>query len=67
VGEVDEFYGRLKREGASKGLMIELQFMFADWFYLHIKEWDKAFVAFLKSKNVPPSDILAKVVNTLAK
>ena len=52
VREVAELYGRLKREGASKGLMVELQYMFADWFSLHIKEWDKPFATFLKRKNV---------------
>ena len=50
--EVSELFGRLYREGASKGLMVEVQDMFADWYTLHIKEWDKPFAAFLKSKNV---------------
>lgn len=50
--EVSELFGRLQREGASKGLMVEVQYMFADWYTLHIKEWDKPFAAFLKSKNV---------------
>ena len=50
--EVGELYNRSKREGASKGLKIELQDMFADWIVLHIKEWDKPFAAFLKSKNI---------------
>ena len=45
-------YGRLNMEGASKSLMAEVQYMFADWYYLHIKEWDKPFADFLKSKNV---------------
>jgi hemerythrin len=52
MGEVSELYGRLYREGASKGLMVEVQDMFAGWYTLHIKEWDKPFAAFLKSKNV---------------
>ena len=51
VLEVAELYGRLKKEGASKGLMVELQYMFADWFSLHVKEWDKPLAIFLKSKN----------------
>jgi len=57
--EVGELYNRSKREGASKGLKIELQDMFADWIVLHIKEWDKPFAAFMKSKNVSavPLDI----------
>ena len=50
--EVTELFGRLHREGASKGLMVEVQYMFSDWYTLHIKEWDKPFAAFLKSKNV---------------
>jgi hemerythrin len=51
--EVTELFGRLQREGASKGLMVEVQYMFADWYTLHIKEWDKPFAAFLKSKDIP--------------
>ena len=50
--EVTELFGRLQREGASKGLLVEVQYMFADWYTLHIKEWDKPFADFLKSKNV---------------
>jgi hemerythrin len=50
--EVTELFGRLQREGASKGLLVEVQYMFADWYTLHIKEWDKPFANFLKSKNV---------------
>lgn len=65
VEEVGEFYGRLKKEGASKGLMIELQIMFADWFYFHIREWDKAFASFLKSNNVSDSDTLTEIMNIL--
>ncbi len=52
MGEVSELYGRLYREGASKALMVEVQDMFAGWYTLHIKEWDKPFAAFLKSRNV---------------
>ena len=51
--EVSELFGRLQREGASKGLMVEVQYMFADWYTLHIKEWDKPFADFLKSKDIP--------------
>lgn len=50
--EVTELFNRSKRQGASKGLKVELQYMFSDWIVLHIKEWDKPFAAFLKSKNV---------------
>jgi hemerythrin-like metal-binding protein len=50
--EVSDLYRRLYREEASKGLMVELQYMFADWFNLHIKEWDKHFATFLKNKNL---------------
>ncbi len=52
--EVSELFARAEREGASKGLMAELQYMFADWIQLHIKEWDQPFAAFLKSRNVSP-------------
>jgi len=60
IWEVEELYERSKREGASKGLKIELQYMFADWIVLHIKEWDKAFAAFMKSNDltaVPLPDV----------
>jgi hemerythrin len=50
MSEVGQLYGRVRREGASKGLLAELQYMFADWFNLHIKEWDKPLATFLKSK-----------------
>jgi hemerythrin len=50
MNEVADLYGRLKREGGSTGLLAELQYMFADWFNLHIKEWDKPLAAFLKNK-----------------
>ena len=50
--EVAELFIRTKREGASKGLKVELQYMFADCIVLHIKEWDKPFAAFMKTKNV---------------
>jgi len=50
--EVTELFIRSKREGTSKGLKIELQYMFADWYVLHIKEWDKPFAAFLKKNNL---------------
>jgi hemerythrin len=53
--EVNELYGRLRKEGASKGLMVEVQYMFADWFYLHIREWDQPFAAFLKKRKVASS------------
>ena len=52
IKEVAELFIRTKREGASKGLKVELQYMFADWIVLHIKEWDKPFAAFMKTKNV---------------
>jgi hemerythrin-like metal-binding protein len=50
--EVTDLFIRFKREGASKGLKVELQYLVADWYVLHIKEWDKPFAAFMKSKNV---------------
>ena len=55
MAEVTELFGRLYREGATKGLLAEVQYMFADWYYLHIREWDKPFADFLKSKNVSPT------------
>jgi len=53
--EVAKLVNRSKKEGASRGLLIELQYQFIDWFLLHIKEWDQPFAAFLKSSNIPPS------------
>jgi hemerythrin-like metal-binding protein len=50
--EVAELFIRSKREGVSKGLKVEMQYMFEDWYVLHIKEWDKPFATFMKSKNV---------------
>jgi len=50
MSEVGQLYGRVKREGASKGLLAELQYILADWFNLHIMEWDKPLATFLKSK-----------------
>ena len=50
--EVAELFIRFKSEGANKGLKVELQYLVADWYVLHIKEWDKPFAAFMKSKNV---------------
>ena len=58
--EVTELYGRLNREGTSKGLLAEVQYMFADWYYHHIKEWDKPFADFLKSKKVSSLASLAE-------
>ena len=50
--EVNDLFIRFKSEGANKGLKVELQYLVADWYVLHIKEWDKPFAAFMKSKNV---------------
>jgi hemerythrin-like metal-binding protein len=57
--EVTDLFNRSKREGTSSGLKVEMQYMFEDWYRLHIKEWDKPFAAFMKSKNVSavPLDI----------
>jgi len=53
--EVDKLVNRSKKEGASRGLLIELQYQFIDWFLYHIKEWDQPFADFLKSSNIPLS------------
>jgi hemerythrin len=50
--EVGNLFNRFKREGASKGLKVELQYLVTDWYVLHIKEWDKPFAKFMKSINV---------------
>jgi hemerythrin len=50
--EVGDLFNRFKRDGASKGLMAELQYLVTDWYFLHIKEWDKPFADFMRSKNV---------------
>jgi hemerythrin len=50
--EVGDLFNRFKRDGASKGLMAELQYLVSDWYVLHIKEWDKPFANFMRSKNV---------------
>ena len=62
--EVAELFGRLYKEGASKGLMAEVQYMFADWYYFHIKEWDKPFADFLKSRNVSSLSSMAEITGT---
>jgi hemerythrin len=53
--EVDKLVSRLKKEGTSRGLLIELQDQFTSWFIYHIKEWDQPFAAFLKTNNISPS------------
>lgn len=50
--EVNELIERFKYEGPSKGLKVELQYLVTDWYILHIKEWDKPFADFMRSKNV---------------
>ena len=52
AGEVSSLFNRIKSEGASEGLRVELQYMITDWYVLHIKEWDMPFAKFMKSKNV---------------
>jgi hemerythrin len=53
--EVAELFARAKREGASRGKLVELQYLLTDWIQLHIKEWDKPFAGFLKEMNVSSS------------
>ena len=48
----EERIERFKYEGPSKGLKVELQYLVTDWYILHIKEWDKPFADFMRSKNV---------------
>jgi hemerythrin len=50
--EVGNLFNRFKREGASKGLKVELQYLVTDWYVLHIKEWDMPFAKYMKSINV---------------
>jgi hemerythrin len=50
--EVTDLFDRFKREGANKGLKVELQYLVSDWYVYHIKEWDKPFADFMKSKNL---------------
>lgn len=52
--DVKKLVNRSKKEGVSRGLLIELQYQFIDWFVQHIKEWDQPFATFLKSSNMPP-------------
>jgi hemerythrin-like metal-binding protein len=49
--EVTNLFNRFKREGASKGLRVELQYMVSDWYILHIKEWDMPFAKYMKGIN----------------
>jgi hemerythrin len=51
--KVGKLANRLKKEGASRALLIELQYQFIDWFVYHIKEWDQPFAAFIKSSDLP--------------
>ena len=46
--EVGMLVRRLNKEGATKGLLVELQYQLIDWFSHHIKEWDQPFAIFLK-------------------
>ena len=55
--EVNELIERFKYEGPSKGLKVELQYLVTDWYVLHIKEWDKPFADFMRSKNVSAVDL----------
>lgn len=58
--KVGRLVKRLEKEGASRGLLIELQYQFIDWFLYHIKEWDQPFAAYLNSNNIPTTFSLAK-------
>jgi hemerythrin len=49
--EVGKLVIRSKKEGATRGLLFELQYQFTDWFLYHIKEWDQPFAAFLESND----------------
>jgi len=49
--DVGKLVSRFIKEGASRGLLIELQYQFTDWFVYHIKEWDQPFAEFLKSND----------------
>ena len=53
--KVGQLVNRLKKEGASRALLIELQYQFIDWFVFHIKEWDQPLAVFLKSRDMPSS------------
>ncbi|MBE9521088.1 MAG: hemerythrin family protein [Proteobacteria bacterium] len=55
LNEVTDLFSRSRGKEASKGTLVELQYMLTDWIQLHIKEWDQPFAAFLKSKNIPSS------------
>ena len=52
LNEVNELFARSKAKDASKGMLVELQYMLTDWIKLHIMEWDQPFAAFLKDKNI---------------
>jgi len=51
--DIAELVDRSKKEGVSRGLLIELQYQFIDWFQHHIKEWDQPLAVFLKSNDLP--------------
>jgi hemerythrin len=53
--EVGRLVVRSKEEGVSRGLLVELQHQFIDWFLFHIKEWDQPFASFIKNRNLAPS------------
>ena len=58
--EVAKLVNRLNKEGTSKGLLIELQDQFVNWFTYHIKEWDQPFAVFLKNSNISPTFSMTK-------
>jgi hemerythrin len=58
--EVDKLAILSKKKGPSRGLLVELQYQFEDWFLYHIKEWDQPFAAFLKSSKIPLSFSLSE-------
>ena len=58
--DVGKLVSRLHKEGATRGLLIELQYQFIDWFTQHIKEWDKPFAVFLQDSNFSESFTLKK-------
>ncbi|MCF6290298.1 MAG: hemerythrin family protein [Desulfobacterales bacterium] len=48
--DVEALYRRTKEEGTIKGLASELYYLFGDWYVYHIKEWDRAYAAFLQKR-----------------
>ena len=57
--DIKNLYKRAKKEGATRDIKQELHNMFYNWFFNHIKRWDRAFAEFLRKKQAAAAFRLA--------